>query len=107
VRHRLEYLIVRTLIASMRLMPFWLVERCGALLGLAFYAFDGSHRRIAERNVAGAFPSRPARERRVIVRGAFAHFGRLLFALLKFSTLSPRAMRAREEVEVDEHVLLT
>ena len=91
----------------MRLMPFWLVERCGALLGLAFYAFDGSHRRIAERNVAGAFPSRPARERRVIVRGAFAHFGRLLFALLKFSTLSPRAMRAREEVEVDEHVLLT
>jgi KDO2-lipid IV(A) lauroyltransferase len=106
VRHRLEYVIVRTLIAGMRLMPFWLVDRCGALLGLAFYAFDGSHRRIAERNVASAFPSRPVTERQLIVRGAFAHFGRLLFGLLKFSTLSPCAMLARVEFEGEEHVRL-
>ncbi len=104
MRDLLELLIVKTLIAAVRVMPFPLVERCGSLLGLAFYTFDGPHRRIAERNVAAAFPSRPAAERALIVRGAFAHFGRLLFELLKFGTLTPEAMLKRVEFEGEEHV---
>ena len=61
------------------------VRGAGTLLGLAFYTLDGAHRRIAQRNLATAFPSRPEAERRAIARRAFAHFGRLLFELLKFS----------------------
>jgi KDO2-lipid IV(A) lauroyltransferase len=38
------------------------------------------------------------------VRSAFAHFGRLLFAMLKFSTLGPEAMLARVEFEGEERV---
>ena len=57
-----------------------------------------------ERNLAAAFPARSEAERRAIVRGAFAHFGRLLFELLKFSTLSPDAMLARVEFEGEERV---
>ena len=34
----------------------------------------------------------------------FAHFGRLLIALLKFSTLTPEQMLARVEFEGDERV---
>jgi KDO2-lipid IV(A) lauroyltransferase len=45
---------------------------------------------------------RPLDERRQIARGAFKHFGRLLFELLKFSTLSPQAMLAHVEFDGEE-----
>jgi KDO2-lipid IV(A) lauroyltransferase len=104
VRQRIEYFGVRALLAIVRFMPAALVDRCGAALGLAFYTFDRAHRRIAERNVTAAFPGRSARERQAIVRAAFAHFGRLLFQLLKFSTLSDEGMLARVEFEGEERV---
>ena len=106
LKHRFEYLAVRTVAVCVRVIPAPLVERVGAVLGLAFFVLDRAHRRVAEQNVAAAFPARTARERRQIVRGAFAHFGRLLFALLKFSTLSPDAMLARIEFEGEERVRL-
>ena len=102
MRHRIEYLIVRSLIAVMRITPDWLVRAIGTLLGLTFYAFDGAHRRIAQRNLATAFPLRSPSERRAIARAAFAHFGRILFELLKFSTLSSEEMLARVEFEGDD-----
>lgn len=83
-------------------MPDGLVHACGTLAGRAFYALDRTHRRVALANVAAAFPARPAAEHRAIVRGSFAHFGRLLFELLRFSSLSPEAMLARIEFEGDE-----
>jgi KDO2-lipid IV(A) lauroyltransferase len=94
------------LIGLVRVMPHAVVRGCGTLLGLAFYASDRAHRRIAERNLAVAFPARPAGERRQIMRGAFAHFGRLAFEILKFSTLSPRAMLARVEFDGEERARL-
>src|SRR5207247_3242831 len=66
MRHRLEYMAVRTLIGLVRVMPDALVRGCGTLLGLAFYILDRAHRRIAQRNLAVAFPARPASERREI-----------------------------------------
>jgi KDO2-lipid IV(A) lauroyltransferase len=104
MKARLEYLAVRVLIALVRMLPASAVDACGTMLGLAVYAFDAGHRRVATRNVAAAFPTRSENERRQIVRGAFAHFGRLLFQLLKFSTLSPQQMLARVEFEGEERV---
>src|SRR5262249_34952842 len=95
MRHRLEYLIVRLLIALMRFTPDWLVRGTGTFVGLTFYVCDGAHRRIARRNLATAFPARPPSERRAIARAAFAHFGRILLELLKFSTQFTAAMLAR------------
>jgi KDO2-lipid IV(A) lauroyltransferase len=80
-------------------MPDRLVHACGTLAGRAFYVLDRTHRRVARDNVAAAFPGRPAAERRAIVRGAFDHFGRLFFELLRFSTLTPDAMLARIDFE--------
>ena len=60
MRHRLEYLIVRALIAIVGVTPGPIVRAAGTMLGLAFYTLDGAHRRIAQRNLATAFPSRPA-----------------------------------------------
>ena len=87
-------------------MPDSVVRRCGSVLGLVFYASDRAHRRIARSNLAAAFPVRSSRERRAIARAAFAHFGRLLFELLKFSTLSSEAMLSRVEFEGEERARL-
>ena len=54
MRHKLEYGIVRALIAAVRVMPGPLVRGCGSVLGLAFYTFDRAHRRIAKSNLAEA-----------------------------------------------------
>jgi KDO2-lipid IV(A) lauroyltransferase len=99
VRHRLEYLVVRVLIAIVRVTPDRLIRACGGIIGLAFYAADRTHRRIAQQNLATAFPIRAEGERRAIARAAFTHFGRLLMELLKFSTLSSEQMAARVEFD--------
>jgi KDO2-lipid IV(A) lauroyltransferase len=104
LRHRIEDLGVQLVTAAVRPMPPALVSACGSLLGLMFYAVDRGHRRVAQRNVAAAFPGRSGAEHARIVRGAFRHFGRLLLELLKFSTLSDREMLARVEFEGEERV---
>ena len=102
MRHRLEYWRVRRLIGVVRITPESIVRAMGTTLGMAFYTVDRAHRRIAEHNLATAFPARPAAERAAIARDAFKHFGRLLFALLKFSTLTADQMLARVDVECEE-----
>src|SRR6185295_11314304 len=87
-------------------MPDALIRAIGTLLGLGFYAVDGAHRRIALRNLATAFPGRSDADRRLIARAAFAHFGRLLFELLAFSTLSPETMLSRVEFEGEDRARL-
>jgi KDO2-lipid IV(A) lauroyltransferase len=99
MKHRLEYLAVRAMSGVVRVVPERVVRAAGTLLGRAFYVVDRAHRRTAERNLAAAFPGRSARERRAIARGAFEHFGRLGFEILKFATLTDRAMRSRVEFD--------
>ena len=106
MKHRLEYFGVRILLAIARVLPGPFVRSLGTFIGLASYTLDRGHRRIAERNLAVAFPIRSVRERRTIVRGAFMHFGQLLFELLKFSTLSNEDLMTRVEFEGDERVRL-
>jgi Kdo2-lipid IVA lauroyltransferase/acyltransferase len=102
MRDRAEYAAARALIAVIGVMPYALVRACGRALGLAFYALDRRHRRVAIGNLAAAFPERPPAQRRAIARAAFAHFGSLLMELLKFTTLSPSEMLARVDVDGEE-----
>ena len=102
--HRLEYATVMVARGTIRVLPMGAAIAAGTLLGRAFHAFDGTHRRLALQNLEAAFPSRPAAERAAIARDMFAHFGRLLTVLLKFSTLRPEQMLARVEFEGDERV---
>jgi KDO2-lipid IV(A) lauroyltransferase len=103
VRYRVEYWLIAAVTAAVRVAPWSVVDAAGSALGLAFYVLDGPHRRITRDNLAAAFPVRSARERRALARGVFAHFGRLLLELLKFSTLTPEQMLARVEFEGDEY----
>ena len=104
LQHRIEYLAVMTARACVRPLPMPLVLAVGTVLGRAFHAVDRSHRRLALRNLAAAFPARPEAERAAIARDMFAHFGRLLTVLLKFSTMRPDQMLARVEFEGEDRV---
>jgi KDO2-lipid IV(A) lauroyltransferase len=98
----LEFAAVRIVATIVSLLPMRVVRRCGAALGRLAYALDAAHRRIALENLAAAFPSRPERERRMLARAMFAHFGSLLLELLKFGTYTPDQMHAAIDVEGEE-----
>jgi KDO2-lipid IV(A) lauroyltransferase len=102
VRHRLEYWAVVAVRFVVRLLPMTAVRSVGTVLGLLVYAFDRVHRRVADTNLAMAFPTRSVGERRLVTREMFGHFGRLLVELLKFSTLSRDQMLRRVEFEGEE-----
>src|SRR4051812_1857526 len=104
LRHRLEYGAVAAVVQVARLLPMRIVLGAGTLLGRAFYLFDAPHRRLAISNLRAAFPLRSQEDCGAIARGMFAHFGRLLTVLLKFSTMSPKQMLARVEFEGEDRV---
>jgi KDO2-lipid IV(A) lauroyltransferase len=104
LRHRLEYLAVVGVRAVVRILPWRVSRGAGSAVGLAFYALDRPHRRLTLANLDAAFPRRSPAERRAIARAVFAHFGRLLVELLRFSAMSPERMRAHVEFEGEERV---
>ena len=105
LRHRLEYAAVMSVVQLVGLLPMRAVLGMGTVLGLAFYAFDRPHRRLAIQNLQAAFPLRSEHECRRIARGMFSHFGRLLTVLLKFTTMRPEQMLACVEFEGEDRVI--
>lgn len=105
LRHRLEYLAVKSVVALVRPLPMRAVLGLGTLLGRAFFLVDAAHRRLAVANLEAAFPVRSQRECRAIAREMFSHFGRLLIVLLKFSTMRPERMLAHVQFEGEERVI--
>ena len=104
VRHKIEYALVAAVRAIARMLPDRGAAAVGTAVGLTFWALDAAHRRLAVRQLQAAFPLRSERECRVITRHMFAHFGRLLLAILKFSTLDTAGIRKRVEFEGEERV---
>jgi KDO2-lipid IV(A) lauroyltransferase len=94
-----------SVVAAARVLPMRAVLGAGTLLGRAFYLFDRGHRRLAVKNLQAAFPLRSEAECRAIAKEMFSHFGRLLAALLKFSTMRPEEMMARVEFAGEERVV--
>jgi Kdo2-lipid IVA lauroyltransferase/acyltransferase len=103
-RHRAEYAAVLSVAAVVRRLPRRVAATAGSLLGLAFYALDGPHRRLTRSNLEAAFPRRSRRERDAIARAVFVHFGRLLVELLRFSALTPDEILAACEFVGEERV---
>ena len=100
----LEYAAVRFVSGIVSMLPMPAVRSLGAALGRLAYRVDRSHRRIARRNLAAAFPARSETEQRELARAMFAHFGSLLLELLKFSTYTPEQMLAAVDVEGEDRV---
>lgn len=104
LRHRIEYWFVMAVRALVRVLPGAMSRGLGSAIGLLVCALDKRHRGVAISQLQAAFPRKTPAECRTIARGTFAHFGRLLIAVLRFSTLSKEAMRARVEFDGDDRV---
>jgi KDO2-lipid IV(A) lauroyltransferase len=105
LRHKVEHGGIAVIRGLVGVLPPSVVRALGAGLGLMFYAVDRVHRNVAMTNLATAFPQRTVAERRRICRAMFVHFGRVLFELLRFSTLSPEGMRRLIEFDGEERVV--
>ena len=101
---RAEYLAAVLLRWYVSVLPAPLARAAGAAIGWLFYVVDGRHRRLAQEQLQRAFPLKSAAECRAIARATFIHFGRLVVAVLRFSGLSPEAMRTHVEIEGEERV---
>ena len=64
MRFHIEWWLTRTIAAIVRQMPMSVVRACGRGFGRIVYVVDVFHRRIALANLAQAFPTRSAAERR-------------------------------------------
>jgi KDO2-lipid IV(A) lauroyltransferase len=103
-RHRLEYAMVMTVRALSGGLPGPLARAMGTTIGWVFYLVDGGHRRLAQDQLAAAFPTRSRRECRRIAQQTFLHFGRMIVAVLRASTQSPGELLRDIEVEGEERV---
>jgi Kdo2-lipid IVA lauroyltransferase/acyltransferase len=104
LRHRIEYGLVVSVRAIVGILPDRVSRALGTFIGLSFYSIDAAHRRLAVAQLRAAFPVRSEAECRAIARATFAHFGRLLVAVLRFSTLSSEQIRERVEIEGEERI---
>ena len=103
-RHTIEYRLVAVVRTLIGLCPDSLVRAIGTTIGWTFWAVDAGHRRLAFRQLQAAFPGKTPKECRLITRRTFAHFGRSLTTLLKFSTLTPDQIRARIVFDGEDRV---
>lgn len=103
-RYPLEWMFVRSLQLVAPLVPMSAVRAGGRAVGHLAYLIDRSRRQIALENLEHAFPGRTVQEREALTRAMFAHFGSLVFELIKFGTYSHEQMLAASDVEGTERV---
>src|SRR5688500_12809802 len=99
VRHRAEYALVLVVRGVVGVLPPRAARAIGAVVGLAFYTIDGTHRRLASAQLRAAFPVRTEAECRTIARKTFIHCGQLRVTMLRASTLTPARLLETVEVE--------
>ena len=100
--HAVEYALVRAVDVALSLLPMSTVRRLGAGLGRVVFHLDRRHQRIALGNLAMAFPGRSEDERKALAKQVFAHFGSVLFELLRFGHYSREEMLAAVDFDGDE-----
>ena len=102
--HGLETLLVQALAGGVRALPWERSLALGERLGDLAHGL-GLRRRVAEDNLARAFPERPAAERAAILRAHYRELGRVVVEYARLAELA-RAPRGRVVAEVrgQEHL---
>lgn len=89
-RSYLEYLLVRTLLTSLAILPRKLRFQVANLFAHFGYRLAKRLRRVANRNLEMALPDLSADQRDTIIRGIFRNFGRLLAEFSYFPYFTPQ-----------------
>lgn len=93
MRDRFEYFLVRAVVGALSLMPLWCALRVGELVAWLAWLVDRPHRRIGMINLGIAFPEKPERERRRILRASFLNMGRMAAELAHLHKLTDRDLQ--------------
>ena len=88
MRYRLEYALIRPIVAVLGVLPRPPARFVAGALALLFYLLAPRLRRVARRNLDLAMPGLSAAERRRIVRGVFRNLSRMLAEFAHFPRYS-------------------
>ena len=103
-RHAIEDGAAALVGAVTHLLPRRAALALGAGLGHAWGRLDRRHLRIAEDNIARAFPDWDAARRRAVALGVYAHFGRMLLDVLWMAGRDRETILRNVDVVGGEHV---
>jgi len=86
----LEYLLARTVLSGLGILPRSLAIAVGLSIGRLAYFLAGNLRRTGQRNLEIAFPEMPKAERTQLLRGCFAIRGKRIerFLPVRLNTIS-------------------
>ncbi|MBS0657374.1 MAG: lipopolysaccharide heptosyltransferase II [Verrucomicrobia bacterium] len=98
-------LLLRFILATLRLLPMRLVFALGSALGLLAWALAAPYRRLARANLRIAFPDRPEQEIRALARRHFQLLGANLLAGGRSIPMSDAEIREVLEVEGEAEFL--
>jgi KDO2-lipid IV(A) lauroyltransferase len=105
MKHRVEYSLARVTSALARFLPRRARLAAGRALGNLVFTLDRRHREITLENVNLAFGrEKTAEEKEAIARGAFRHFGAMLFEMITLGRPRWQDLEPIIEVEGLEHV---
>ena len=100
-----EYIPVRILAGALGLLPRKAALACGRGAGLAAWALDGGHRKVALANLEAAYGSALSpQERAELTRKVFAHFGMVGAECLLMAKRRPSDLDRLVEFEGVEHL---
>src|SRR5213596_3064316 len=96
-RHLLEYIVARSLLSLLALLPLSLAMRVAVVGSRVFFACLPRLRRIGLRNLDLAFPELSLAERRQLLKQSFENFGRIIADFAHFPRTTPAELAARVE----------
>ncbi|HEY7861997.1 MAG TPA: lysophospholipid acyltransferase family protein [Gemmatimonadaceae bacterium] len=106
IAHRVQYAALRAFAALLGVLSWRRATSLAGAVGTMFYSPLGIRRRVAERQIAAAFPEFPLREVQRVARESFRHLGRVAAETALLSRLDASGVRAHIE-GIDGLELLT
>jgi Kdo2-lipid IVA lauroyltransferase/acyltransferase len=96
----LEYLLARSILGVLGVLPRSLALGLGRIMALIAYRLPLKLRRTGERNLAIAFPEMEEPEKQRLLRGSFESLGRLLAEFSQFPRMTRESLR--DMIEYDQ-----
>ena len=98
LRHRVEYLFLRTVAGVCRVLPEVLADRAGAALGWVVARVGRPRWAVVRDHLRRAFPEAGERWRREVGRRCYAHLGAEAVAVFRLAGMGRREVRERTRV---------
>lgn len=101
---RAEYIVARTLLGALGLLPRWAAVRLAIAIARACFRLLGGLRRVGTRNLEIAFPDMAGTARERILRGTFENLGRVLGEVSQFHKTTPAKIEQIVDFTLDAEI---